>query len=122
MKVLIVDDQAAMLRIIRNQLAQIGISDVEEATDGATAMGKLRQNRFDLIISDWQMEPITGLQLLKLVRSDNALKSIPFLMVTAGGKKEDVIAAKEAGVSDCIAKPFGADTLKSRILNAGLSV
>jgi two-component system chemotaxis response regulator CheY len=115
MSVLIVDDYKTMLRIIRNLLRQLGFNNVEEATDGAAALAKARQANFGLIISDWNMEPMTGLQLLKEVRADDALKQVPFIMITAESKTENVIAAKEAGVNNYIVKPFNAETLKTKM-------
>lgn len=115
MKILIVDDYKTMLRIVRNLLKQIGFDNIEEATDGSTALQKLRESRFELIISDSNMEPMTGLQLLREVRNDAKLKNIPFIMVTAESRTENVIAAKEAGVSNYIVKPFNADTLKHKM-------
>ena len=115
MNVLIVDDYKTMLRIIRNLLKQIGFDNVEEATDGSAALEKLRDRDFSLIISDWNMEPMSGLQLLKEVRADMKLKELPFIMVTAESKSENVIAAKEAGVSNYIVKPFNAATLKGKL-------
>ena len=115
MNVLIVDDYKTMLRIIRNLLKQLGFDNVDEAADGATALARLREKDFGLVISDWNMEPMTGLQLLKEVRSDAKLAHIPFVMVTAESKTENVIAAKEAGVTNYIVKPFNAETLKQKL-------
>jgi two-component system chemotaxis response regulator CheY len=115
MNVLIVDDYKTMLRIIRNLLKQIDFENVEEASDGNEALAKLQAGNFDLIISDWNMEPMTGLQLLQHVRSDPKLKHIPFIMVTAESKTENVIVAKQAGVSNYIVKPFNAETLRTKI-------
>lgn len=115
MPVLIVDDYRTMLRIVRNLLKQIGFDNVEEATDGTEALTKLRAGRFGLVISDWNMEPMTGLQLLQEVRADAKLKSTPFIMVTAESKTENIVAAKQAGVSNYIVKPFSAETLKGKI-------
>jgi two-component system chemotaxis response regulator CheY len=115
MPILIVDDYKTMLRIIRNLLKQLGFNNVDEATDGATALHKLRDKTYGLVISDWNMEPMTGLQLLREVRADARLKQTPFIMVTAESKSENVIAAKEAGVSNYIVKPFNAATLKQKI-------
>ena len=115
MNVLIVDDYKTMLRIIRNLLKQLDIHNVEEATDGAGALAKLRSKPFGLIISDWNMQPITGLQLLQEVRGDATLKDTPFIMITAESKVENVIAAKQAGVSNYIVKPFNAETLREKI-------
>ena len=115
MNVLIVDDYKTMLRIIRNLLKQLGFNNVDEATDGSMALQMLRVGNYGLIISDWNMEPMTGLQLLREVRADAKLKAIPFIMVTAESKSENVIAAKEAGVSNYIVKPFNAETLKTKM-------
>ncbi len=115
MAVLIVDDYKTMLRIIRNLLRQIGFNNVDEASDGATALQKLRRDNFGLVISDWNMEPMTGLQLLKEVRADEKLRNTPFIMVTAESKTENVIAAKKAGVNNYIVKPFNAATLKTKM-------
>ena len=113
--VLIVDDYKTMLRIIRNLLKQINFNNVEEASDGGEALQKLRGGQFGLVISDWNMEPMTGLQLLQEVRADARLKPVPFIMVTAESKAENIVAAKEAGVSNYIVKPFNAETLQSKI-------
>jgi two-component system, chemotaxis family, chemotaxis protein CheY len=104
-----------MLRIIRNLLKQLGFHNVDEATDGAEALNKLRGKSYDLVISDWNMEPMTGYELLKEVRSDDMLKSLPFIMVTAESKTDNVIAAKKAGVNNYIVKPFNAATLKAKL-------
>jgi two-component system chemotaxis response regulator CheY len=113
--VLIVDDYRTMLRIIRNLLKQLDFHNVEEATDGQEALAKLRTGNYGLVISDWNMSPMTGLDLLKEIRADPRLKHIPFIMVTAESKTENVIAAKAAGVSNYIVKPFNAETLKDKI-------
>jgi two-component system chemotaxis response regulator CheY len=117
MNVLIVDDYKTMLRIIRNLLKQLGFNNVDEASDGSEALQILKagEKEYGLVISDWNMEPMTGLQLLREVRADAKLKSLPFIMVTAESKSENVIAAKEAGVSNYIVKPFNAETLKSKM-------
>ncbi len=115
MSILIVDDYKTMLRIIRNLLKQLGFNSVDEAIDGSSALTKLRDQDFGLVISDWNMEPMSGLQLLKDVRADVKLKEIPFIMITAESKSENVIAAKEAGVSNYIVKPFNAATLKGKL-------
>jgi len=115
MNVLIVDDYKTMLRIIRNLLKQLGFENVDEATDGGTALMKLRDRNYGLVISDWNMEPMTGLQLLKEVRADNKLKAVPFVMITAESKTENVVAAKAAGVTNYIVKPFNAATLKQKL-------
>jgi two-component system, chemotaxis family, chemotaxis protein CheY len=113
--ILIVDDYRTMLRIVRNLLKQIGFNNVEEATDGSAALQKLRDGNFKLIISDWNMEPMSGIQLLREVRQDHRLQKIPFIMVTAESKTENVVIAKDAGVSNYIVKPFNAATLKSKL-------
>jgi two-component system chemotaxis response regulator CheY len=113
--VLIVDDYKTMLRIIRNLLKQIDIENVEEASDGQEALSKLRAGSFGLVISDWNMAPMTGLDLLKEVRADARLKDTPFIMITAESKTENVVAAKQAGVSNYIVKPFNAETLREKI-------
>ena len=113
--VLIVDDYKTMLRIIRNLLKQLDIENVEEATDGQEALAKLRAGNFGLVISDWNMAPMTGLDLLKEVRADGRLKATPFIMITAESKTENVVAAKQAGVSNYIVKPFNAETLREKI-------
>jgi two-component system chemotaxis response regulator CheY len=113
--ILVVDDYQTMIRIIRNLLKQLGFEDVDDATDGVEAMSKLRQRKYGLIISDWNMEPMTGFEFLKTVRSDDALKTTPFIMVTAESKTDNVIAAKKAGVNSYIVKPFNAQTLRTKI-------
>ena len=100
MSILVVDDYKTMLRILRNLLRRLNFSNIAEASDGAAALQKLRKSPCGLIISDWNMEPMTGIQLLREVRGDAKLKSIPFIMITAESKSENVIAAKEAGVSN----------------------
>ena len=115
MPILIVDDYKTMLRILRNLLKQLSFNNVEEAIDGASALRKLREKKFSLVISDWNMEPMTGLELLREVRADMQLKETPFIMITAESKTENVIAAKAAGVSNYIIKPFNANTLKQKL-------
>jgi len=115
MQILVVDDYRTMIRIIRNLLKQIGYEHVDEATDGSEALTKMRDKRYGLVISDWNMEPMTGYELLKEVRADPALAPTPFIMVTAESKTENVIAAKKAGVNNYIVKPFNAQTLKNKI-------
>ena len=115
MPVLVVDDYKTMLRIITNLLDLIGFNNVDQATNGEAALAKLRNKTFGLVISDWNMEPMTGLELLREVRTDAKLKETPFIMVTAESKTENVVLAKEAGVSNYIVKPFNAGTLKSKI-------
>ena len=113
--VLIVDDYRSMLRIIQNLLKQLEFNNVDEAMDGEQALAKLRAGNFGLVLSDWNMAPMTGLDLLKEVRADGRLKSLPFIMVTAESKTENVLAAKRAGVSNYIMKPFNAETLRDKI-------
>jgi two-component system, chemotaxis family, chemotaxis protein CheY len=115
MRILIVDDYSTMLRIMRNLLKQLDLGNIEEATNGEEALRKLNHEPFDLVISDWNMTPMTGLDLLQKVRADAKLKRIPFIMVTAESKTENVVAAKQAGVSNYIVKPFNAETLKAKI-------
>jgi two-component system chemotaxis response regulator CheY len=115
MSILIVDDYKTMLRIIRNLLKQLGFDNVDEATDGSEALQKLRDKSYGLVISDWNMEPMTGLQLLREVRKDVKLKDTPFIMITAESKTDNVVAAKEAGVNNYIVKPFNAATLKTKL-------
>ena len=115
MPILVVDDYNTMIRIISNLLKQLGYQNIDNATDGATALAKLRAGRFGLVISDWNMEPMSGYDLLKEVRSDEKLGPTPFIMITAESKTENVIAAKRAGVSNYIVKPFNAQTLKAKI-------
>ncbi len=118
MEILIVDDYATMRRIMKNLLIQLGFRNVSEVADGGDALGKLRVKAAGLVISDWNMEPMTGLQLLKEVRSDAKLKDLPFIMVTAESKTDNVIAAKQAGVSNYIVQPFNAETLTTKMQSA----
>ena len=115
MPVLVVDDYNTMIRIIRNLLKQLGFEDVDDASDGSAALAKMREKKYGLVISDWNMEPMTGYELLKEVRADPGLNKTPFIMVTAESKTENVIAAKKAGVSNYIVKPFNAQTLRNKI-------
>jgi two-component system, chemotaxis family, chemotaxis protein CheY len=115
--VLVVDDYQTMIRIIRNLLKQLGFENVDEAADGQEALGKMKAKKYGLVISDWNMEPMTGYELLRHVRSDEVLKPTPFIMVTAESKTENVIAAKKAGVNNYIVKPFNAQTLKSKMVS-----
>lgn len=117
LKVLIVDDHKTMLRIIRNLLNQIGLKDVDEAADGQEALAQLTKKKYDLVISDWNMMPMTGLELLENVRKDPAYghANVPFIMVTAESKPENVVIAKQAGVDNYIVKPFNATTLETKI-------
>jgi two-component system chemotaxis response regulator CheY len=115
MPILIVDDYKTTLRIVRNILKHVGFENVDEAADGGEAFNKMKEKQYGLVISDWNMEPVTGLDLLKQLRADGNMKSTPFIMITAESKTENVIAAKEAGVSNYIVKPFNAETLKQKL-------
>jgi len=115
MPVLVVDDYKTMIRIIRNLLKQLGFANVDEASDGTSALSMMREKDYGLIIPDWNMEPMTGYELLREVRADDRLSRTPFIMVTAESKTDNVIAAKKAGVNNYIVKPFNAATLKSKI-------
>src|SRR3977135_3329599 len=115
MPVLVVDDYNTMIRIIRNLLKQIGFQDIDDAADGSAPLARMREKRYGLVISDWNMEPMTGYELLKEVRADLGLSKTPFIMVTAESKTENVIAAKKAGGNNTIVKPFNAQTLKTKI-------
>ncbi len=117
MSILIVDDYKTMLRIIKTLLKQLGFDNVDEATDGGMAISMLKQKKYGLVISDWNMEPVSGFELLKQVRADADLKSVPFILITAESKTENVIAAKQAGVNNYIVKPFNADTLKAKLIS-----
>ncbi|MBL8637595.1 MAG: response regulator [Alphaproteobacteria bacterium] len=116
MNVLIVDDYKTMLRIINNLLKQLGFPNVDEATDGAMALDMFKLKNYGLVISDWNMEPMSGIDLLKQVRALATNGNVPFIMVTAESKTENVIAAKQAGVSNYIVKPFNAETLKGKMV------
>jgi two-component system chemotaxis response regulator CheY len=115
MSVLVVDDTKLMISIVRGLLQHLGINDVDDANDGASALAKLRSKCYGLVISDWNMVPMSGYELLRELRSDPALKRTPFIMVTSESKTENVIAAKKAGVDNYIVKPFNAQTLKAKI-------
>jgi two-component system, chemotaxis family, chemotaxis protein CheY len=117
-RILIVDDYSRMLRIIRGLLRQLGYDQVEEASDGASALDKLRQKRFSLVISDWNIQPMSGLELLRQVRADPALATLPFIMITAEARAAKIAEAQQAGVSDYIIKPFGAEALSLKIAAA----
>ena len=117
MSILIVDDYKTMLRIIKNLLSQLGFNNVVEATSGTMALAKLKEIKVDLIISDWNMDQMTGYELLKSVRADDELKATPFILITAESKTDNVVAAKEAGVNNYIVKPFNAETLKAKLVS-----
>lgn len=113
--VLVVDDYATMVRIMRKLLKQIGYENVDEASSGAAALGMIQQKRYGLIISDWNMEPMTGMALLKAVRGSADLASTPFILVTAESKPDNIVAAREAKVNGYLIKPFSAPVLKEKI-------
>jgi two-component system chemotaxis response regulator CheY len=115
-KILVVDDFATMRKVIRNLLKQVGYENIVEAEDGMIALRTLKSQKIDLIVSDWNMPNMTGLELLKAVRADEDLKPTPFLMVTAEALQDNVIAAVKAGVSNYIVKPFTAETLNDKIM------
>ena len=115
MKILVVDDFATMRRIIKNILRQIGYTNILEADDGSTALAILKKEKVDLVITDWNMPKMSGLELLKAIRSDESLKDIPVMMVTAEALKENIIEAVKAGVNQYIVKPFTAQTLQEKI-------
>ena len=115
LKFLVVDDFSTMRRIVRNLLKELGFTNVDEAEDGAVALGKLREGNFEFVVSDWNMPNMDGLTLLQHVRADARLKTLPFLMITAEAKKENIIAAAQAGASGYIVKPFTAATLQEKL-------
>lgn len=115
MPILIVDDYRTMLRIVRNLLSKLGFTDIDEAADGSQALAMMKSRQYGLVISDWNMQPMTGFELLKTVRADETLKSVPFIMVTAESKVENVVAARQAGVNNYIIKPFSAAVLKAKL-------
>ncbi|RPH26532.1 chemotaxis protein CheY [Buttiauxella warmboldiae] len=115
LRFLVIDDFATMRRIVRNLLQELGFSNIEEAEDGQDALTKLRAAPFDFVISDWNMPNLDGLQLLNEIRKDSALKSLPVLMVTAEAKKENIIAAAQAGANGYVVKPFTAATLEEKL-------
>ena len=114
-KIMVVDDFATMRKVIRNLLKQVGYENIVEAEDGVIALKTLKSQKIDLVVSDWNMPNMTGLELLKSVRADEDLKSTPFLMVTAEALQDNVIAAVKAGVSNYIVKPFTAEVLNDKI-------
>jgi two-component system chemotaxis response regulator CheY len=115
MKVLVVEDFATMRRIFKYVLKKIGFTNIIEADDGSTALAVLKKDKVDLIVSDWNMPKVSGLELLKSVRSDESMKDMPFLMVTADGQKDSIVQAVQAGVSNYVVKPFTADTVKEKL-------
>lgn len=115
MNVLVVDDYKTMIRIVRSLLEQLGFKNIDEALDGPTALEKIRSNDYGLILSDWNMAPMTGYELLMAVRADPRTKATPFVMITAEAKTENVIAARQAGVNNYIIKPFTLSVLKQKL-------
>ena len=115
MRVLVIDDFATMRKIEKNILGQLGIKNVDEADDGSTALPKLKANQYDVVLLDWNMPNMTGLELLKAMRAEDALKSVPVIMVTAEALKDNVVAAAQAGVNDYVVKPFNAATLEEKL-------
>ena len=115
MKILVVDDFSTMRRIIKNLLKELGFTNIEEADDGQTALPLLKQGNFDFLVTDWNMPGMTGIDLLRAVRSDPGLASLPVLMVTAEAKREQIVLAAQEGVNGYIVKPFNGATLKEKI-------
>jgi two-component system chemotaxis response regulator CheY len=115
MKIMVVDDMSTMRRIVKNILKQIGFSNVDEAENGQEALEKLKADTFGFIVSDWNMPVMTGIDMLRAIRSDEALKHIPVLMVTAEAKKENIVEAVQAGVNNYIVKPFTAESLQEKM-------
>lgn len=115
MRVLVIDDFATMRKIEKNILGQLGIKNVDEADDGSTALPKLKANQYDVVLLDWNMPNMTGLELLKAMRAEDSLKSVPVIMVTAEALKDNVVAAAQAGVNDYVVKPFNAATLEEKL-------
>ena len=115
MKVLVVDDFATMRRILRNILKQIGFTDINEADDGSAALKELKKEKYDLILSDWNMPEMPGIDLLNAIRADDELKGIPFVMITAEAQKDNIIGAVKAGVNSYVVKPFTAETIGEKL-------
>jgi two-component system chemotaxis response regulator CheY len=115
MNVLVVDDYKSMIRIVRGLLNQLGFMNVDEAMDGPSALSMIRSKTYGLILSDWNMQPMTGLELLKEVRAEDRTKALPFVMVTAEAKAENVVAARQAGVNNYVIKPFTLAVLKQKL-------
>lgn len=116
MPILVVDDFKMMRRVVKNLLNQLGFSNLDEASDGAEALQKLQTRSYDLVISDWNMEPMTGIELLERVRSIEETKNVNFIMLTAEAKPENIVKAKQAGVNSYIVKPFTAKMLKEKLV------
>ena len=117
MRILVVDDYQTMLKIVSNLLKQVGFKHIDTASDGTEAYRKIRQHNYGLVISDWNMEPMSGLDLLRKVRADERVSKLPFIMVTAESKTENVVVAKQSGVNNYIVKPFTAQVLKQKLVS-----
>ena len=115
MSVLVVDDYKTMIRIVRSLLQQLGFSDIDDAVDGVTALSMMKQKNYGLVLSDWNMQPMSGLELLKAVRADERTRTLPFIMVTAETKTENVVAARQAGVNNYVIQPFTLAVLKQKL-------
>ena len=115
LRILIVDDFSTMRRIVRNLLKELGFTNVDEAEDGQVALHKLRSQPYEFVVSDWNMPNMTGIELLRAVRADAQLRHLPFLMITAEAKRENIIEAAQAGASGYIVKPFTAATLEEKL-------
>lgn len=115
MKILVVDDFSTMRRIVRNLLRDLGFNNIEEADDGNTALPMLRNGKFDFLVTDWNMPGMSGMELLQEIRADENLKNLPILMVTAEAKRDQIVAAAQAGVNGYVVKPFTAAVLKDKI-------
>jgi two-component system, chemotaxis family, chemotaxis protein CheY len=115
LKILVVDDFSTMRRIVRNLLKELGYTNVDEAEDGVAALQKLKGSNFQFVVTDWNMPNMTGIELLKAIRADVALKHLPVLMITAEAKKENIIEAAQSGASGYIVKPFTAGTLEEKL-------
>ena len=115
MKIMVVDDMSTMRRIVKNILKQLGFSNIEEAENGKDAFEKIKQGGFGFVVSDWNMPVMTGIELLRAIRSDAELKTLPVMLVTAEAQKENIIEAVQAGVSNYIVKPFTAEQIQEKI-------
>ncbi len=115
MKIMVVDDMSTMRRIVKNVLKQLGFSNIEEAENGKDAFEKIKQGGFGFVVSDWNMPVMTGIELLRAIRADEALKTLPVMLVTAEAQKENIIEAVQAGVSNYIVKPFTAEQIQEKI-------